>query len=87
MQEVYDACVKANEKADEKANWLTCIDYLLASTEYESFMELAYDHYCMGAYEPGEDEEWDAEPAGEEDEVEPVPLDQGEEEEQQENGL
>ena len=67
LQEVYEACKKAHETGS--ANWLTCIDYLLASTEYESFMELSYDHYMMSAYDPDEDEEWDApEEEGEGDE-------------------
>jgi hypothetical protein len=33
---------------------MTCIDYLLASTEYESFMQLAYDHAQLSQYQPEE---------------------------------
>eukprot|EP00798_Chlamydomonas_sp_ICE-L_P013406 gene13408-19257_t len=54
QEAVIEACQKAQESGDR--TWLTCIDYLLASTEYESFMELAYDHYEMirGQYEEDE---------------------------------
>lgn len=68
LQAIFEACVKAQQAQD--GSWLTCIDYLIASTEYESFMELAYDHFCMGAYEPNDVTAWDAgevdEEAGEE---------------------
>ncbi|GAX72812.1 hypothetical protein CEUSTIGMA_g267.t1 [Chlamydomonas eustigma] len=55
-QEVYGACQKALSYGETP--WLMCLDYLLASTEYESFMELAYDHACMlgiGEAEDGEE--------------------------------
>lgn len=41
---------------------MAAIDYLVASTEYESFMQLAYDHFSMGQYDPEEGEEWAPEP-------------------------
>jgi hypothetical protein len=44
-QEIFGACEKA--MAVGQASWLTCLDYLTASTEYESFMDIAYDHACM----------------------------------------
>lgn len=34
----------------------TCLDYLLASTEYESFMQLAYDHMSLATWEPEDGE-------------------------------
>ncbi len=45
VQEVFEACQRAYSLGE--ASWLTCLAYLTASTEYESFMELAYDHACM----------------------------------------
>lgn len=57
LQEIYAACQKIQER--ESLSWLTCVDYLLAVTEYEAFMELACDHAGMQAMgEGGPEEEW-----------------------------
>jgi len=58
---VYEACRKGRESGDAAAS--VCIDYLLACTEYEAFMELAYDHAQLAAYAPASSltEMWDAE--------------------------
>eukprot|EP00193_Tetraselmis_chui_P001496 CAMPEP_0177762140 /NCGR_PEP_ID=MMETSP0491_2-20121128/6182_1 /TAXON_ID=63592 /ORGANISM="Tetraselmis chuii, Strain PLY429" /LENGTH=158 /DNA_ID=CAMNT_0019278167 /DNA_START=69 /DNA_END=545 /DNA_ORIENTATION=+ len=58
---VYEACKQGRESGDATAN--VCIDYLLACTEYESFMELAYDHQQLSSYVPASSltEMWGAE--------------------------
>lgn len=58
VKSVCEACASAQETHSHMA----AIDYLVASTEYESFMQLAYDHFSMGQYEPEEGEEWAPEP-------------------------
>ena len=56
-EDVFAACEKA--MCSGEARWMTCLDYLTACTEYDSFIDLAFDHACMlGMGEPDEDEEW-----------------------------
>ncbi|PNG99578.1 hypothetical protein TSOC_014640, partial [Tetrabaena socialis] len=59
VKDVCDACMAA--QSSESHMHLAAIDYLVASTEYESFMQLAYDHACMKFYEPDEQTAWDPE--------------------------
>lgn len=57
LQEIYKACQMIQER--EGQSWLTCVDYLLAVTEYEAFMELACDHAGMQAMgDGGPEAEW-----------------------------
>lgn len=49
---VVDACLEAQNSG---SGYLTCIDYILACTEYEEFMQLAYD-YLVASSEPIERE-------------------------------
>ncbi|KAG2495594.1 hypothetical protein HYH03_006194 [Edaphochlamys debaryana] len=58
VKDVCDACAAAQDSAEHMH--LAAIDYLVASTEYEAFMQLAYDHHCMTLYEPDESTAWDA---------------------------
>ncbi|KAG2449073.1 hypothetical protein HYH02_005822 [Chlamydomonas schloesseri] len=59
VKAICDACAAAQN--NENHMHIAAIDYLVASTEYESFMQLAYDHACMAAYEPNELTAWDPE--------------------------
>mmetsp|Transcript_24330 Transcript_24330/g.35387 ORF Transcript_24330/g.35387 Transcript_24330/m.35387 type:complete len:160 (-) Transcript_24330:56-535(-) len=51
INEVYEVCRTLCQQDDGAS---TCIDYLLASTEYEHFLKLVYDFYCMRNLEDGE---------------------------------
>lgn len=54
---IFAACEKAT--ASGEARWLTCLDYLNACTEYNAFIDLAFDHACMlGLGDPDSDEAW-----------------------------
>uniref|UniRef100_A0A7S0WVR0 Cilia- and flagella-associated protein 36 n=1 Tax=Chlamydomonas leiostraca TaxID=1034604 RepID=A0A7S0WVR0_9CHLO len=84
-QEVFEACASAQAAGD--AGFRTCVDYLLACTEYESFMQLAADHVHLREYEaePGSLDDYELPPADDEDEGgrAVVPLDEGGEEEEE----
>ncbi|KAL6751532.1 hypothetical protein V8C86DRAFT_2776259 [Haematococcus lacustris] len=54
-QEVYEVCQAA--QGSQVADSLACLDYLVAASEYEAFMELARDHYEMALYDAGTDME------------------------------
>ncbi|GLC43381.1 hypothetical protein PLESTF_000427400 [Pleodorina starrii] len=56
---VCDACTAAQNA--ESHSHLAAIDYLVASTDYESFMQLAYEHAVVAAGGPDEEEEEGAE--------------------------
>eukprot|EP00212_Chloropicon_laureae_P002748 CAMPEP_0197486848 /NCGR_PEP_ID=MMETSP1311-20131121/1826_1 /TAXON_ID=464262 /ORGANISM="Genus nov. species nov., Strain RCC856" /LENGTH=149 /DNA_ID=CAMNT_0043030169 /DNA_START=138 /DNA_END=587 /DNA_ORIENTATION=+ len=43
--DLYEACVI--EKMDKGNNWCVCLDYLLASLDYEYFLQIAYDFYKL----------------------------------------
>ena len=43
--DIYAACNSAMTSPEARS--LTCLDYLMASTEYDSFIDLAFDHACM----------------------------------------
>ena len=76
VDQVYDACKRESESAD--AGSFLCLDYLLASTEYDSFMQLAYDHVQIASYAPSGPltEMWDpADEGDKEDEPEPASID------------
>mmetsp|Transcript_28815 Transcript_28815/g.81185 ORF Transcript_28815/g.81185 Transcript_28815/m.81185 type:complete len:165 (+) Transcript_28815:69-563(+) len=49
-EEVYAACKRLQESGQTTA--MVCLDYLLASTEYREFMQLAYDHSMLCSYNP-----------------------------------
>ncbi|KAJ9530685.1 hypothetical protein QJQ45_014837 [Haematococcus lacustris] len=53
--EVYEVCQAA--QGSQVADSLACLDYLVAASEYEAFMELARDHYEMALYDAGTDME------------------------------
>lgn len=54
--DIYAACNSALSSAEARS--LTCLDYLMASTEYDSFIDLAFDHACMlGMAGSGSDED------------------------------
>ncbi|GFR39877.1 hypothetical protein Agub_g379 [Astrephomene gubernaculifera] len=62
---VKDVCAACSAAQDDEAHLhFAAIDYLVASTEYESFMQLAYDHHCMAVYQPDDLTEWDPEAEG-----------------------
>ncbi len=68
------------------SHWV-CIDYLLASTTYESFMELAADHVQLHSWgaEPGALDDYELPPPDEEegeDGQHMLPLDEADPEEQ-----
>ncbi|EFJ43463.1 hypothetical protein VOLCADRAFT_106791 [Volvox carteri f. nagariensis] len=48
VKDVCDACTTAQNA--ESHTHLAAIDYLVASTDYESFMQLAYDHYVVANF-------------------------------------
>ena len=57
-EDVCKACERAMSAPGESGH-LTCLDYLNACTEYDSFIDLAFDHACMlGLGEPDENETW-----------------------------
>jgi len=60
-EDVYETCRRFQQSGDTSS--MVCIDYLVASTEYESFMQLAYDHCQLCNYMPsvGLTEMWTAE--------------------------
>ncbi len=64
IDQVYEAC--KHESESDTAGSLLCLDYLLASTEYDSFMQLAYDHVQIASYTPSGPltEMWDPEDEG-----------------------
>eukprot|EP00198_Chlamydomonas_reinhardtii_P000679 XP_001690014.1 predicted protein [Chlamydomonas reinhardtii] len=62
VKAICEACAAAQN--DDSHMHIAAIDYLVASTEYESFMQLAYDHACMAAYEPNELTAWEPEAEG-----------------------
>lgn len=52
MSEVAEACKRV--QGSDAANCVTCVDYLVAATEYHSFMLLAYDFASMSMWDhPG----------------------------------
>jgi hypothetical protein len=53
MGEVAEACKRA--QGGEGASCVTCVDYLVAATEYHSFMLLAYDFASMSMWDQPED--------------------------------
>jgi|LauGreSBDMM110SN_4_FD.fasta_scaffold182340_1 hypothetical protein len=57
---IFAACEKA--MASGEARWMTCLDYLTACTDYNAFIDLAFDHACMLGLggDPDSDEAWDA---------------------------
>ncbi|MEW5312532.1 MAG: hypothetical protein WDW38_004161 [Sanguina aurantia] len=55
VQGVLEACAAA--QASDTAGHMTCIDFLVASMEYESFMELCYDHLCSTSLGIARDED------------------------------
>ncbi|KXZ44085.1 hypothetical protein GPECTOR_74g699 [Gonium pectorale] len=62
VKDVCAACAAAQDS--ESHLHLASIDYLVASSEYESFMQLAYDHACIHAgYDESEEEGAEAEAA------------------------
>lgn len=65
-QAVYEACAKAQADA-QGSSWMTCLDYLVACTEYEEFMQLAFDHCSVSTYEPSEGAASDPEAANGDD--------------------
>ena len=71
IDQVFEACKHQSESAT--AGSLLCLDYLLASTEYDSFMQLAYDHVQIASYNPSGPltEMWDPEVEGDGDAQEP----------------
>ncbi|GIL43920.1 hypothetical protein Vafri_1502 [Volvox africanus] len=68
VKDVCDACTVAQNA--ESHTHLAAIDYLVASTDYESFMQLAYEHHIVSSYGPDLTEEEEAEEAATEVEVE-----------------
>mmetsp|Transcript_30540 Transcript_30540/g.42288 ORF Transcript_30540/g.42288 Transcript_30540/m.42288 type:complete len:148 (+) Transcript_30540:102-545(+) len=54
VEEVFEACRRVKEQGD--AAWLTCVDYLLAATDYTRFLQLAADFQSMEQWEPAEGE-------------------------------
>jgi hypothetical protein len=60
VQEVFEACQYVQDSGE--AGWVTCIDYLIASTEYESFMNLSYDYHEMFVFDPTPETEWNPPP-------------------------
>eukprot|EP00955_Chlamydomonas_euryale_P048339 353939-Chlamydomonas_euryale.AAC.10 len=46
LQAIFAAAQRAQEDA-AGSSALACLDYIVACTEYEAFMELAYDHKCV----------------------------------------
>lgn len=52
MGEVTEACKRM--QGSDAANCVTCIDYLVAATEYHSFMLLAYDFASMSMWDNGD---------------------------------
>mmetsp|Transcript_37823 Transcript_37823/g.82271 ORF Transcript_37823/g.82271 Transcript_37823/m.82271 type:complete len:151 (-) Transcript_37823:109-561(-) len=53
-EEVFNACRRIKEGGD--AAWLSCVDYLLAATEYNRFLQLVADFQSMQQWEPEEGE-------------------------------
>ncbi|QDZ24497.1 ARF-like 2 binding protein BART domain-containing protein [Chloropicon primus] len=39
--ELYEACLR--EKLENENGWAVCLDYLIASLDYEYFLQIAYD--------------------------------------------
>jgi len=48
-EEVYEACRRVKEGSDSA--WITCVDYLLAATEYTSFIGLVADFQGLEQWE------------------------------------
>mmetsp|Transcript_28499 Transcript_28499/g.52454 ORF Transcript_28499/g.52454 Transcript_28499/m.52454 type:complete len:157 (+) Transcript_28499:46-516(+) len=76
-KEVVEACIAA--KGSNNASQFTCVDYLIASTEYETFMQLAYDYSTISNYVPDESTEWII--PNDADDEDPIPIDNEEDEE------
>ncbi|KAK3270566.1 hypothetical protein CYMTET_21041 [Cymbomonas tetramitiformis] len=53
-EEVYEACRRVKEGGENA--WVTCVDYLLAATEYTHFMQLIADFRRMEEYDGEEGE-------------------------------
>lgn len=66
ISSIFEACKRQQEGGH--ADGMMCLDYLLASTEYDSFMQLAYDHCQLCDYVPAGPltEMWSADAEGEE---------------------
>merc|ERR1711865_844687 len=60
QEEVFEACRRVKESNDSA--WITCVDYLLAATDYAHFVQLVADFQGL--------EMWEAEGASE-------PLEEG----------
>jgi len=54
QEQVFHACKRVKEGGDMA--WLSCVDYLLAATEYERFLQIASDFQSMQQWEPAEGE-------------------------------
>ena len=43
--ELYTACLE--EKLENENGWAVCLDYLIASLDYEYFLQVAFDLYNL----------------------------------------